>query len=119
VLKSTLGGAPPFFSGLQGSAFAWNFTSVTAFSDGFYFGTWDVGIAFFRPQTGVVFKGTYTIGANGRGLFNPGDPFQEAFYVVDKNTFVVVNSIGTIDTNPGLEIAACQETGAAGFGTCP
>lgn len=119
VLKSTLGGAPPFFSGLQGSAFAWNFTSVTAFSDGFYFGTWDVGIAFFRPQTGVVFKGTYTIGVNGRGLFNPGDPFQEAFYVVDKNTFVVVNSIGTIDTNPGLEIAACQETGAAGFGTCP
>ena len=119
VLKSTLAGAPPFFSGLQGSAFAWNFTSVTAFSSGFFFGTWDVGIAFYFPKTGVVFKGTYTIAANGRGLFNPGDAFQQAFYVVGKNTFVVVNSIGTIDTNPGLEIAACQETSAAGFGTCP
>jgi Putative Ig domain len=119
VLKSTLGGVPPLFSGLPGSAFAWNFTSVTAFSDGYYFGTWDVGIAFFFPKTGVVFEGTYTIAPNGRGLFNPGNPYQQAFYIVGKNTFVVVDSIGTIDTNPVLEIAACQETGAAGFGTCP
>jgi hypothetical protein len=119
VLKSTLGGAPPFFSGLQGSAFPWNFTSITAFSGGYYFGTWDVGIAFYFPKTGVVFKGTYTIAANGRGLFNPGNAYQQAFYIVGKNTFVVVNSIGTIDNNPGLEIGTCQQPGAAGFGTCP
>ena len=119
LLKSTLAGAPSFFSGFQGSASAWNFTSITAFSGGFYFGSWDVGIAFFYPQTGIIFKGTYTLAANGRGLIDPGDPYQEAFYVVGKNTFVVINSIGTIDTNPGLEIAACQQSGAAGFGNCP
>lgn len=119
VLKANLAGAPPLFSGFQGTAFAWNFTSITAFSGGYFFGIWDVGIPFYYPQTGIPFTGTYTIAANGRGLFNPGNPYQQAFYVVDKNTFVVVDSIGTIDTNPGLEIAACQETGAAGFGTCP
>jgi hypothetical protein len=119
VLKANLGGAPPLFSGFQGTAFAWNFTSITAFSGGSFFGNWDVGIPFYYPQTGIAFTGTYTIAANGRGLFNPGNPYQQAFYIVDKNTFVVVDSIGTIDTHPGLEIAACQETGAAGFGTCP
>jgi hypothetical protein len=119
VLKANLGGAPPLFSGFQGTAFAWNFTSITAFSGGYFIGNWDVGIPYYYPKTGIAFTGAYTIAANGRGLFNPGNPYQQAFYVVDKNTFVVVNSIGPIDTNPGLEIAACQETGAAGFGTCP
>jgi len=119
TLKSTLAGAQPLFSALQGSASAWNFTSVTAFSGGLYFGSWDVGILFYYPQTGIIFKGTYTIATNGRGLFNPGDPYQEVFYVVGKNTFVVINSIGTIDTNPGLEIGTCQQTRAAGFGNCP
>ena len=119
VLKSTLAGAPPLFSALPGSASAWNFTSITAFSGGYYFGTWDVGIAFYFPNTGIVFKGTYAIAANGRGIFNPGGSVPAVFYVVGKNTFVVINSIGATDTNPVLEIAACQQGGAAGFGTCP
>jgi Putative Ig domain len=119
ALKSTLDGAPPLFSALQGSASAWNFTSITALSGGLFFGSWDVGIAYYYPQTGIIVNGTYTIAANGRGLFNPGDPYQEVFYVVGKNTFVVINSIGTIDNNPGLEIGACQQTATAGFGNCP
>lgn len=119
VLKSTLAGAPPFFSGFQGSAFPWNFTSITAFSGGSYFGSWDVGIAFFYPKTGIVFKGVFTIAPNGRGLFDASSAVPAVFYVVGKNTFAVINSIGTTDTNPGLEIGACQQNGAAGFGSCP
>ena len=119
VLKSTLAGAPPFFSGFQASAFPWNFTSITAFSGGSYFGSWDVGIAFFYPKTGIIFKGVFAIAPNGRGLFDAGSDVPAAFYVVGKNTFVVINSIGTTDTNPGLEISACQQSGAAGFGNCP
>ena len=119
VLKSTLAGAAPFFSGFPGSAFPWNFTSITAFSGGSYFGSWDVGIAFFYPKTGIIFKGVFTIAPNGRGLFDASSAVPAVFYVVGKNTFVVINSIGTTDTNPGLEIGACQQTGAAGFGSCP
>jgi len=119
TLKTTLSGSPALFSALPSTNMVWNFTSITALSGGLYLGTWDVGIPFFLPQTMIKFAGSDTIAPNGRGIFNPGNPYQEAFYVVGKNTFVVANSIGTIDQYPVLEIGTCEQVSAAGFGSCP
>jgi hypothetical protein len=119
TLKTNLAGTPAFFSAFPGTNNVWNFTSVTAFTNGFYLGTWDIGIPFFFPQTLVHTTGTFTIASNGRGIVGAGTAFPLALYVVGKNTTIYISSIGTVDTNPGLWISTCDLTSAAGFGSCP
>jgi hypothetical protein len=119
ALKTNLAGSPAYFSAFPGTNNVWNFTSITAFSDGFYFGTWDIGIPYFFPQTLVQVTATFTIASNGRGIVGAATPYPLALYVVGKNTAIYISSIGTIDTNPGLWISTCDQTSAAGFGSCP
>jgi hypothetical protein len=117
VEKSTLNGTVALFTTL-GAANLWNVTSETAFSGGTYNGYWDVGIAFFFPKTDIYFTGTYTIAANGRGVANASS-LPLVFYVVGKNTFVLVLSDGSGDQFPAMMIGTCEQTSTAGFGSCP
>jgi hypothetical protein len=117
VEKSTLNGTVAFFTSM-GAANLWNVTSETAFSGGTYNGYWDVGIAFFFPRTYISFTGPYTIAASGRGVAHSSS-LPLAFYVVEKNTFVLVLSDGSGDQFPAMMVGTCEQTSTAGFGSCP